>query len=72
MKSFLQYLLVSISVLITMSVLMQNQGSGLGAAFGGESNIYRTKRGTEKFLFYGTIVLIVAFVASILGLLITK
>ncbi len=72
MKSFLQYLLVIISVLITMSVLMQNQGSGLGTAFGGESNFYRTKRGTEKFLFYGTIVLIVGFVASIIGLLIIK
>ncbi len=72
MKSFLQYLLVIISVLITMSVLMQNQGSGLGASFGGESNFYRTKRGTQKFLFYGTIVLIVAFVASIIGLLIIK
>ncbi|MEI6741633.1 MAG: preprotein translocase subunit SecG [bacterium] len=72
MKTFLQSALIVISVLITISVLMQNQGSGLGTAFGGETNFYRTKRGAEKFLFYGTIVLGVSFVASIVGLLIIK
>jgi protein translocase SecG subunit len=72
MKTFLQIALIVISVLITISVLMQNQGSGLGTAFGGETNFYRTKRGAEKFMFYGTIALGVAFVACILGLLIIK
>ncbi|MEI6581347.1 MAG: preprotein translocase subunit SecG [bacterium] len=72
MKTFLQSALIVISVLITISVLMQNQGSGLGTAFGGETNFYRTKRGAEKFLFYGTIVLGVSFVACIVGLLIIK
>jgi len=72
MKTFLQSALIVISVLITISVLMQNQGSGLGTAFGGETNFYRTKRGAEKFLFYGTIVLGVSFVACIVGLLINK
>ena len=72
MKTFLQSALIVISVLITISVLMQNQGSGLGTAFVGETNFYRTKRGAEKFLFYGTIVLGVSFVACIVGLLIIK
>jgi preprotein translocase subunit SecG len=72
MKSFLQIALISISVLIVVFVMLQNQGSGLGTAFGGETNFYRTKRGAEKFLFVGTIVLAVAFVACILGLLIVK
>ena len=52
--------------------MLQNQGGGLGSAFGGEANFYRTKRGAEKFLFIGTIVLGVAFVACILGLLTVK
>ncbi len=36
---------------------MQNRGSGVSGVFGGEGNVYRTKRGAEKFLFYATIVL---------------
>lgn len=72
MKIILQYALVAISILITVFVLLQNQGSGLGTAFGGETNFYRTKRGAEKFLFYGTIVLIVAFVGCLVGLLVIK
>ncbi|MCX6806242.1 MAG: preprotein translocase subunit SecG [Candidatus Saccharibacteria bacterium] len=72
MKTFLQILLVIISILITIFVMLQSQKGGLGNAFGGEASIYRTKRGTEKFLFYGTMVLGVAFVACILGLLTIK
>lgn len=72
MKNILQYALVIISILITIFVLMQNQGSGLGTAFGGEANFYRTKRGAEKFLFFGTMVLIALFVACLIGLLIIK
>lgn len=72
MRSFLQYVLIITSALITIAVLLQNQGSGLGSAFGGESSFYRTKRGVEKFLFVGTIVLGVVFVASLIGLLIIK
>lgn len=72
MKSLLQYALIVISILITISVLLQNQSSGIGMAFGGESGFYRTKRGVEKFLFVGTIVLAVCFVACLLGLLTIK
>ncbi len=72
MKTFLQISLIVVSILIVVFVLMQNQGSGLGTAFGGETNFYRTKRGAEKFLFYGTIALGVAFVVCILGLLTIK
>ena len=42
-------------------VILQNRGSGLGAAFGGDSNVYRTKRGMEKFLFRATVVIAVIF-----------
>lgn len=72
MKTFLQYLLVIISILITVAVLLQNQSSGLGSAFGGESSFYRTKRGIEKFLFVATIVLAVGFVVCLVGILSIK
>lgn len=48
---------VVLSALLVVSILLQARGTGLGSAFGGEGNIYRTKRGVEKLLFYATIVL---------------
>ena len=54
-------ILIVLSVLIVGSVLLQGQGSGIGMAFGGDSNVYRTKRGVERLLFRGTIVLSVLF-----------
>lgn len=41
-----------VAVLLTISVLLQNRGSGLGGAFGGDFGGYYTKRGMEKFLVY--------------------
>jgi len=38
--------------LLTVSILLQNRGSGLSSAFGGDFGGYYTKRGMEKFLFY--------------------
>ena len=42
-------------------ILMQNRGSGLGSAFGGDGNAYRTKRGVEKSLVKISIILAVIF-----------
>ena len=39
---------VILAIILIIVVLLQNQGAGLGATFGGEGNIYRTKRGPEK------------------------
>ena len=52
---------IIVSVLLTISILLQNRGSGLSAAFGGDFGGYYTKRGMEKFLFYFSIVLSVGF-----------
>ena len=58
------------AVLLIISILLQNRGTGLGAAFGGEGNVYRTKRGVESLLFKATIVLAVIFLgASLLTVL---
>lgn len=52
-----------ISVLLVVSILLQNRGSGLGGAFGGgDLSNYYTKRGMEKFLVYATIALAVLFI----------
>lgn len=52
---------VLLSVLLIAAVLLQNRGAGLGQAFGGDAGIYHTKRGLEKRLHQGTILLAIAF-----------
>jgi len=53
---------ISLAVLLSAAILLQSKGTGLGGVFGGgEGNIYRTKRGAERMLFIGTIVLAVLF-----------
>lgn len=46
-----------IAILLVVSILLQNRGSGLGSAFGSDFGGYYTKRGIEKFLLYATVVL---------------
>jgi protein translocase SecG subunit len=55
---------IIVSILLMLAILIQNRGTGLGSAFGGEGNIYRTKRGAEKFLHIATIALVVIFFAT--------
>jgi preprotein translocase subunit SecG len=61
MKNYIQIAQLVVSVLLVIAILLQNRGSGLGGVFGGEGNVYRTKRGVEKILFFGSIVLAVIF-----------
>ncbi|MFA5935579.1 MAG: preprotein translocase subunit SecG [Patescibacteria group bacterium] len=52
---------ILLSILLVIAILLQQRGTGLGAAFGGEGNVFRTKRGVEKGLFYASIGLAVLF-----------
>ena len=54
---------IVISALLIGSILLQQRGSGLSAAFGGDSNVYRTRRGIEKGLHWSTVVLGALFMA---------
>jgi len=56
-----------LTVLLVTTILLQQRGSGLGAAFGGEGNVFRTKRGIEKGLHYATVALSVLFFATALA-----
>jgi len=55
---------IVLAVLLTISIILQARGSGLGAIFGGEGNVYRTKRGAERILFISTIVISILFFAT--------
>lgn len=64
------YSVVAVSaVLLTISILLQNRGSGLSATFGGNSNVYRTKRGIEKLLLILTIIFAICFFGASLAVL---
>ena len=61
MTSFVLIAQILISVALMASVLLQSRGAGLGATFGGDSSVYRSRRGIEKRLFQFTVVLAIAF-----------
>jgi preprotein translocase subunit SecG len=67
MNNILFYLHLAVSVLLIILIALQQRGSSLGSAFGGGGQVYSTKRGVEKKLYYATIVLATAFL--ILGAL---
>ncbi len=64
MKDYLLIGQIVIAVLLIIFVLMQSKGSALGSAFGGDSNVYKSKRGVEGFLHWGSVVLAFLFLAS--------
>ncbi len=51
-----------LAIALIASILLQQRGTGLGGAFGGEVTAYRSRRGIERTLFRLTIVLAVLFV----------
>ena len=55
---------IVLAVLMVIAILLQQRGTGLSSAFGGEGNVYRTKRGLEKIIFIATIILAIAFLAT--------
>lgn len=75
MNSFLPYvqiiqIIISIALIAVILVQAKGQG-GLGGIFGGDTTVYRTRRGVEKTLFNVTIGLAVAFfVISIISVLV--
>lgn len=52
-------MVVMVALIITVS--LQNKSSGLSNVFGGGGNVVSTRRGSDKYLFYATIVLGVLF-----------
>lgn len=50
------------AILLSVIILIQSRGSGLGAAFGSGGEFYVTKRGAEKVLATATVIIAVIFV----------
>lgn len=63
-----------ISVAIIVAIVLQTRAGGLGTIFGGSSgsDLYKSKRGFEAFLYNGTIILGILLVIASLGLAIVS
>jgi len=61
MNTFLAVGQIIVSIGLIASVLLQARGTGLSAAFGGDSAVYRSRRGVERRLWQFTIMLAILF-----------
>lgn len=55
---------IILACLLLAVILVQQRGTGLGSSFGGESQLYRSKRGVERILFFATIILAILFAVN--------
>ena len=53
---------IIVSIALMASILLQARGTGLSGTFGGDSAVYRSRRGIERRLSQFTILLIGLFV----------
>ena len=68
--NFLEIVIFVSAFLSIVLILLQQRGASLGAGFGSSGELYTKRRGLERSMFVTTIVFVVIFVSSILGLLI--
>ncbi|HEY6057710.1 MAG TPA: preprotein translocase subunit SecG [Candidatus Limnocylindrales bacterium] len=62
MNPFLALGQIIVSIALMVAILLQARGTGLSSTFGGDSAVYRSRRGIERRLWQFTIVLGVLFV----------
>lgn len=64
MQTSIGIIQIIVAVALIAVILIQQKSGGLSEVFGGGgANIYKTKRGAEKFLFITTIILSIAFLS---------
>ena len=67
--NFLEIVIFVSAFLSIVLILLQQRGASLGAGFGSSGELYTKRRGLEKSMFVTTIVFVVIFISSIIGLL---
>jgi len=61
-NAFLAVGQILLSVALIAAILLQARGTGLSGTFGGDSAVYRSRRGVERRLWQFTLLLLVLFV----------
>ena len=67
MNTILFYTQIAVSIILIVLIAIQQRGAALGAGFGGGGEVYSTKRGAQKKIYYATIA--VATIFLVLGVL---
>lgn len=70
MNNVILFLQIAVSVCLMVLIILQAKGVGLGRAWGGAGDFYKSRRGVEKIVFNSTIILVIIFlISSILSLI---
>lgn len=67
MNQILFYAQIAISVILIALIAIQQRGAALGSGFGGGGEVYSTRRGAQKKIYYATVA--VAAIFMVLGVL---
>jgi preprotein translocase subunit SecG len=71
LQLYLNIIQIIVSVALIVIILLQGQQGSLGGLLGGDSGVFRTRRGIEKTLHNVTIILAVTFfVTSLITVLV--
>jgi preprotein translocase subunit SecG len=65
MELAIKLITIIAAALLILLILVQQRGASLGAGFGASSELYTTRRGTDKTLHEFTVVAAIVFVASL-------
>jgi len=63
MVHFLPYIQIAISILLIVSILLQQRGTALSQSFGGDGGAWASRRGAERWIFISSIIFSVLFFA---------
>lgn len=73
MTNLILALQILVGIGLSATILLQAKGSGVSAVFGGEGMAYRSRRGVEKLLHRGTVLLAALFMAlAVVSLILSK
>ena len=73
MQTAFNIIQIIVSLALIVVITLQVKGGGLGGIFGQADTVFRTKRGLERRLFQGTVVLVAIFIiTSIVSLLVSQ
>lgn len=62
MAQYLPIAQILVAIFLIILILLQQRGTALGSAFGGEGGFYATRRGIQKKIFWATIIFGVLFI----------
>jgi len=60
------YITIGSMIIVTILILLQTRGAGLGAGLGGGAEVHTVRRGSDKTVHYLTIILVIIFSLSLM------